>query len=350
MDVPVGDRQPQGFGWRRLQLLASIAVLMSLLVTMLIHPPTGNYQITPDLLAKPAGLSHSDAATVLLDIAEDPTLARMAFNIAGGNDRFDAPTSVHGQKREALMKTLNGDPVSAPKGLQQWRLVLVLAALAQILLNVGVMLISGEVVPPLIAVSVLLAVGLLVLRGRPRGGAATVGIVSVLHLATSGPFLAEGLVHPESFWDFWLGWSTVLAAALAVPAAVAVWRQKHSRSMRARGVAMAAGGLIVALGVAGGVATMAYENDTAQEGDLALLAHNVEFQPAALAAEAGELTVFVENRDSLRHTFSIDELDVDLEIPGDKAVRIEFTARPGIYEFYCAVPGHEDMKGELVVE
>jgi hypothetical protein len=31
------------------------------------------------------------------------------------------------------------------------------------------------------------------------------GLVSLLHLVTSVPFLAEGLVDPESFWDFWLG-------------------------------------------------------------------------------------------------------------------------------------------------
>jgi plastocyanin len=248
------------------------------------------------------------------------------------------------------MKTLNEDSPSAPRALQQWGRILVLAALAQILLNVTVMLISGEVVPPLIGVSVLLAVGLLVLRSRPRGGAATVGIVSLLHLATSGPFLAEGLVHPESFWDFWIGWSTAIAAALAVPAAVAVWRQKHDGSTRARTVAIAAGGLIVALGIVGGVATAAHESDTAQEGDIALVARNVKFEPATVAAEAGELAVFVENEDSLRHTFSIDALDVDLQIPGDKSVRVEFTAQPGTYQFYCAVPGHEDMKGELVVQ
>lgn len=242
-----------------------------------------------------------------------------------------------------------GSSAPATSLLYGWRSVLVLAALAQVLLNVVLMAVSGEFVPPLIAMSVLLVVGLLVLGSRPRGGAAVLGVVSLLHVATSGPFLADGLVHPESFWDFWLGWSIVLAAVLGVLAALTVWRQKDDGSMRAHSVSIAVGGLIVALGIAGGVATATYESVTAQGGDIALAARNVEFGPANMTAEGRDLAVFVENEDPMRHTFSIDELDVDLEIPGGKAARVEFSAEPGTYEFYCAVPGHEDMEGELVV-
>lgn len=80
-----------------------------------------------------------------------------------------------------------------------------------------------------------------------------------------------------------------------------------------------------------------------------LAARNVEFVPANLRADSGEVAVFVDNDDSFRHTFSIDALAVDLEVPGGKATRVELIAEPGTYEFYCAVPGHEDMRGELVV-
>jgi len=186
-------------------------------------------------------------------------------------------------------------------------------------------------------------------RNGPRAGAAVLGIVSLLHLATSGPFLAEGLVHPESFWDFWLGWALVLAAVLCILAAVPLWRQTDDGPGRPRFVSLVFGGLLVALGVAGGVATAAYESDTAQSGDIAVAARNVKFEPTNLSAEGENMAVFVENKDPVRHTFSIDELEVDLELPGNKAARIEFTADPGTYEFYCAVPGHDGMTGELVV-
>jgi plastocyanin len=247
------------------------------------------------------------------------------------------------------MNTHQGDRITATRSLPRWRPVLVAAALAQIMFNVVVMVVNGEVVPPLIVTSAFLTIGLFVLGKRRRAGAAVLGIVSLAHLATSAPFLAEGLVHPESFWDFWLGWSTVLAAALSLLAAVPVWRQQDGGSERARAVSLGTVGLIVGLGVVGGAATMTYESDSAQSGDIALAASNVEFEPANLRADSGEVAVFVDNVDSFRHTFSIDALEVDLELPGGKAARVEFSAEPGTYEFYCAVPGHEDMRGELVV-
>jgi uncharacterized cupredoxin-like copper-binding protein len=247
------------------------------------------------------------------------------------------------------MDTHQGGTASATGSLPHWRPVLVAAAVSQILFNVVVMVVSGEAVPPVIALSVLLVIGLLVLGNRHRAGAAILGVISLLHLATSALFLAEGLVHPESFWDFWLGWSIVLAALLGVIAAIPVWRQKDDGSGRARAVSLTVGGLIVALGIVGGAVTAAYESDSSLEGDVTLAARNVEFEPAKLSTDGGEVAVFVKNDDSLRHTFSIDALDVNLELPGGKAGRVKFTAEPGTYEFYCAVPGHEDMKGELVV-
>jgi plastocyanin len=241
-----------------------------------------------------------------------------------------------------------GGPITDARPLPRWRPVLVAAALTQILFEVVFMVVSGEVVRPAIVWSALLTIGLLVLGRHRRAGAALLGFVSLVHFATSAAFLAEGLVHPESFWDFWLGWSIVLTAGLGALAGAAVWRREDG-SKRARAVALGIMALIVALGIVGGVATIAYDSEAAQDGDIALSARNVQFEPANLIADSGEVAVFVDNDDSFRHTFSIDALDVDLEMPGGKATRVEFIAEPGTYEFYCAVPGHEDMKGVLVV-
>jgi uncharacterized cupredoxin-like copper-binding protein len=46
---------------------------------------------------------------------------------------------------------------------------------------------------------------------------------------------------------------------------------------------------------------------------------------------------------------AVRQLEVNLVAPGGTATRVEFIAEPGTYDFYCAVPGHEDMRGELVV-
>jgi plastocyanin len=242
-----------------------------------------------------------------------------------------------------------GGPITDAPPLTRWRLVLVAAALAQILFEAVIVAVNGSVARPAIVWSALLTIGLVVLRRRRRTGAAILGFVSLAHFATSAAFLAESLVHPESFWDFWLGWSIVLTAGLGLLAAAAVWRREDDGSNRARAVSLGIMGLIVALGIVAGVTSIAYESEAAQDEDLALSARNLEFEPANLSADSGEIAVFVDNADSFRHTFSIDALNVDLEIPGGKATRVEFIAEPGTYEFYCAVPGHEDMKGVLVV-
>ena len=242
-----------------------------------------------------------------------------------------------------------GGPITDARPLPRWRPVLVAAALAQILFEVVIMVVNCEVVRPVIVWSALLAIGLFVFGKRRRAGAALLGFVSLVHFATSAAFLAEGLVHPESFWDFWLGWSIVLTAGLGVLAAAAVWRREDDGSKRARAVSLGIMALIVALGILGGAATIAYDSDSAQDGDIALSARNVQFEPANLIADSDEIAVFVDNDDSFRHTFSIEALEVDLEVPGGKATRVKFIAEPGTYEFYCAVPGHEDMKGVLVV-
>jgi plastocyanin len=240
--------------------------------------------------------------------------------------------------------------VSATAALPRWRSALVAAALGQIAFNVVSMVVNGAVVPPLIVLSGLLVVGLAVLRTNRQAGAVMLGAVSVFHLVGAGRFAVDAVVHPESFWDFWLAWSTTVAAVLATVAAVPVWRRDDDGGRRARVVWLAVAGLIVVAGVVGAVATMAYESEAAQAGDLMLVARDVEFEPADVSAEAGQVAVFVENADALRHTFTVDELDVDLEAPGGKAARVEFTAEPGTYEFYCAVEGHEAMRGELTID
>ncbi len=50
-----------------------------------------------------------------------------------------------------------------------------------------------------------------------------------------------------------------------------------------------------------------------------------------------------------RHTFTIDELDVAVELPADTSRRVTFTAPAGDYEFRSTVPDQDDMTGTLTV-
>lgn len=80
----------------------------------------------------------------------------------------------------------------------------------------------------------------------------------------------------------------------------------------------------------------------------------LRFTTDSLQANAGEVTIVMENPSSIPHNVSLKGNGVDEkgEIVGKgERSEISATVEPGTYEFYCSVPGHEaaGMKGELTV-
>lgn len=110
-------------------------------------------------------------------------------------------------------------------------------------------------------------------------------------------------------------------------------------------VVVLAGGAIAASQVVSGDAARA------GDGDFVVSAKNVRFDPDELEMENGEGAIRLKNRDLFWHTFTIDELGVDLYVPVGGTRRATFEAPAGEYEFYCAIPGHDSagMKGTLTV-
>ncbi|MCH8156576.1 MAG: cupredoxin domain-containing protein, partial [Nitrospinae bacterium] len=54
-----------------------------------------------------------------------------------------------------------------------------------------------------------------------------------------------------------------------------------------------------------------------------------------------------------QHTFTIDELGVDVILPHGETTRVEFTPeQTGSFQFYCSVPGHKGagQVGTITVE
>jgi plastocyanin len=89
-----------------------------------------------------------------------------------------------------------------------------------------------------------------------------------------------------------------------------------------------------------------------QAGDLAISATNARFSTNTLKASAGTATVDFTNNDLFWHTFTVTELGVDIRIPVKGTKRVSFTAGPGTYEFFCAIPGHKlaGMHGTLIIQ
>lgn len=86
--------------------------------------------------------------------------------------------------------------------------------------------------------------------------------------------------------------------------------------------------------------------------ELLLGVSDLTYSSRSLRAQAGEIHLAFANTDAVPHTFTIEDLDVEVEAGGGEAARLTFTAEPGTYDFICTIPGHDtaSMRGVLVVE
>jgi uncharacterized cupredoxin-like copper-binding protein len=75
------------------------------------------------------------------------------------------------------------------------------------------------------------------------------------------------------------------------------------------------------------------------------------FDPSELQAKEGKIRLTIHNPDAFGHDFTIDELGVKVTIDANATVTTTFDAKPGLYTFYCSIPGHRDagMEGTLTV-
>lgn len=82
---------------------------------------------------------------------------------------------------------------------------------------------------------------------------------------------------------------------------------------------------------------------------------SLKFDQGDVTAKAGKVTVTFANPSSVPHSVAIEGNGVDVEsetVTGEDAPPFEVDLKPGTYEYYCPVAGHEaaGMKGTLTVE
>ena len=88
-------------------------------------------------------------------------------------------------------------------------------------------------------------------------------------------------------------------------------------------------------------------------GGLTVEMVDIAFRPADVVIPAdAPVTVTLPNVGLALHNFSVDELDVSVDVPPGQTGSATITAPAGTYEFYCNVPGHKaaGMVGTLTVE
>lgn len=232
-----------------------------------------------------------------------------------------------------------------------WRWLQVAAAIGTLASLVVPMVAQLSFESFLLAMAAPFLIGLLVLIRWPRVGAAWLGVASLAILLFSAPFIVDALAHPEATEDFVpllvLTLSTIVGTAAAVPS----FRQGPGPSVpsrRARMIAVGAGAVIVVGAIVSVVASAGVQSAPARTGDVRLVAEGIEFNRADIDAESGAISVHVTNKDDTRHTFTVDEVGVDLNLPPNSSQRVTFTADPGTYRFYCR-PHTPGMEGVLIV-
>ena len=239
--------------------------------------------------------------------------------------------------------------VETPTGTT-WRDVLRGAATGQLVMAAFMLVITlafeGRFDAFPVIIGGIVAVGVAWLtKGTGRGGVIYAGVVSVLLFLMVAMF--GGLTvfsRVESTFELILFGGLLVVTLLGVVAAIGALARKGGPAAEA--APKVAGAFLALLVVVGVVAGALTGSATRMAGDLVLQTKHFEFTETALTADAGRVSVFVENEDVATHDFTINDV-VAIDLPAQRAGRGSFDVEAGTYRFYCSL--HPDMDGTLKV-
>jgi plastocyanin len=163
------------------------------------------------------------------------------------------------------------------------------------------------------------------------------------------PAAWSNAAHGEAAGHVALPVALAVLPALGAVSVVAGWRGAGG-SRPALGATLGAG-LVWAVAVAGAQLPGVGSSTPTRPGDLRISTRNAEFSTGRLATRPGPTGIVVTNHDLFWHTFTIEELGIDVRVPVGATRRVAADLEPGTYTFACAIPGHKamGMKGTLTV-
>ncbi len=231
-----------------------------------------------------------------------------------------------------------------PPGALTWPRLVRLAAVADLVLLLGIAAALGDIEAALTGVGFAVGLGLL----RFRSGLASRLLLLVLFadvLAWMLLGLLTNIVSGGSLVAVAIPAALTSTSIVGLAATLALWRRSPGQNGPLIVTGAAAGLFVVAL-----LAGLLSSSGATGTADVAVHSENVLFTPTELEAESGQVTVELTNGDLFWHTFTISELDVDLAVPVNGSRQATFNAPPATYRFYCRIPGHETrMTGTLTV-
>jgi plastocyanin len=237
-------------------------------------------------------------------------------------------------------------------GTLTWRRLALLAALADVTVFLAYGLGRGD--REALAFAVLMLAGAVLLRFRP--GLLALLVLGVLFLNVQVwmfPAANGNASNRVGLLDMLIPASLVAFSLAGLIGVVGAALHRHGPDA-GNGVAGTAG-LLAVIFVATSLALVAVMTPARSRevppGALLVEARNVRFDPTTLRARGGKVTVAVRNRDLFWHTFTVDQLKLDLKVPVGRLRTATVDAKPGTYRFYCRIPAHAavGMHGTLVV-
>ena len=202
-----------------------------------------------------------------------------------------------------------------------------------------------------LGVASLVCLGLLAWRRAAGIGRALVGLLFIDVAAFTASAAASLAVNGEGGGPiaFQLALAVVSVSGLAVVIAAFLRRPPVARRLGRAIAALMIVAALVALASAGSAQPV---QAAGQSTSRRIETKDTAYSALALAASAGEIRIEMTNHDLFWHTFTIDALGVDLRVPLAGTRTAVFTARPGVYTYYCQIPGHAQagMKGTLTVQ
>ena len=237
-------------------------------------------------------------------------------------------------------------------GMQGWRRLAVVAALADVVVLSGYGLVRGDRESLGFALVMLAGLGLL------RVGRGLLGLVVLAALFVNIEFWMFPAANGNATYrvgvaDLLVPGSLVafsLAGLIGVLAAVVHLRDPAAGQAAARPTGVLAVVFVVAsLGLVWAMTPA--KPQVVPAGAVEVQTVNVTFVPDSLQVRGGRVTVALRNRDLFWHTFTVDRLKVDVRAPVGRLSSVTFEARPGTYSYYCRIPGHATlgMRGTLTV-
>jgi plastocyanin len=189
-----------------------------------------------------------------------------------------------------------------------------------------------------------------------------VGILCALVVAGAVWWTIFALQSPTSFFDFMPAVLVVPGALIAIIAAISAIvakRRGHGSEVAVGGERMAIRlvvGIVVVLALLSGGLTFAGATDVEDsDADVVVVLSNFEFDKEQYTFEPGT-AVLVRNEDPFLHTFTVDEIGIDIVVGPASEELVEIPDEPGSYVLYCRPhtfepdnPSEDDMAAELEV-